>query len=121
MVVDTGVGKNCVLYEAITMEARLKIHNGENYHFGAANGEMIPTVGELQLIIRVRDYLALARFVVCKTLPFHILDGTEFQDAHFQITNHKEKFLNYRPINDDPSSVMEKILLKNQTRKQLVV
>ncbi len=29
---------------------------------------------------------------MCKTLPCHILFGTEFQDGHFEITNHEEQF-----------------------------
>ncbi len=57
MVADTDAGPNCVLYEALPMESRLKIHKGENYHLQAANGEMIPTVGELQLIIRLKNYV----------------------------------------------------------------
>ncbi len=32
MVADTGAGPNCVLYEALPMESRLKIHKRENYH-----------------------------------------------------------------------------------------
>ncbi len=95
MVVDTGVGPNCVLCEALPMEARLKIHKGENYHLRTANDEMIPTVGELQLIIRLRDYVALARFVVCKILPCHLLLGTEFQGTQLEIRDHKVQFFEF--------------------------
>ncbi len=74
------------------MDAGPKIHNGENYHIRAANEKMIPIVAELQVIIRLKDYVSLGRFVVCKTLPCHIFFGTEFQDSPFEITNHKEQF-----------------------------
>ena len=82
MIVDTGAGLNLIHPDILPDDWQKSAFLGPDIHVRAANGAPLQTAGRVKLVIRVKDYVTCATFIVSGDLPIPIILGATFLDKH---------------------------------------